>query len=207
MIRRRPLHHSFLIAMFAILMLGLVSAADWPTVADKVLLSLVTIESEGAHCTGFVIDRVRGHVLTAAHCYTNEKTIYADHAPAAVVSLDAKRDLLVLRIVDADRPALKLAAHNPRIGDAVASYGYGMALERPLFRTAIVSDDDTYIPTDNIGGPFVVIDAAFVGGQSGGPVVDQAGDVVMIVQRGTDRVGIGVGAATLQKQVGKYFSK
>jgi hypothetical protein len=100
-----------------------------------------------------------------------------------------------------------LAEHNPKIGEEIASYGYGFALERPMFRTAHVADDKTYIPEDGIGGPLIVIDAQYVGGQSGGPCVNTAGEVVSIVQRGGPGVGIGIGVETIKGKIGRYLPK
>jgi S1-C subfamily serine protease len=55
------------------------------------------------------------------------------------------------------------------------------------------------------GGPFVMIDAAYVGGQSGGPCINIQGEVVSIVQRASNLVGIGVGAEKLRDRIGKFF--
>jgi S1-C subfamily serine protease len=112
----------------------------------------------------------------------------------------------VLSIEDSDRPALKLAKENPKVGDEAASFGYGYGLERPLFRLTHISAE-TYIPYDGIGGPLFMTDATFVPGQSGGCVVNAAGEVVMMVQMGTNSVGMGVGADTLRQKVGKYWEK
>jgi hypothetical protein len=114
---------------------------------------------------------------------------------------------MVLEVADLARPALRLAKNNPKIGDEVASLGYGWGLERPMFRTTHISDDETYIHEDGIGGPFMVTDDVFVGGQSGGPAINHAGEVVMIVQRGGGGVGMGVGAEMLRAKVGRYFEK
>jgi S1-C subfamily serine protease len=183
-------------------------AQSWVAIAAKVRESIVNVESETTKCTGFVIDAARGHVLSASHCVGEE--LYADHKPATIVALFPRpnHDLVVLKVSDIeDRPALKLADGNPEIGEDVASYGWGYALDRPLFRQASISDDDMHIPEDGVGGPFMVIDASFIGGQSGGPVVNSHGDVVMIVQRGTPAAGFGVGAKILKQRVGKYFTK
>ncbi len=53
----------------------------------------------------------------------------------------------------------------------------------------------------------MVTDAAFVSGQSGGPCVNAAGEVVMMVQRGSSTVGLGVGAETIKNKAGRYFQK
>ena len=107
--------------------------------------------------------------------------LWADYVPAKVIMLDSQRDLMVIEAKDLDpaRPALKLAAKNPVIGQEVMSIGFGYALERPFFRQAHIQDDKMALPGVS-GGPFVSTDSSFVGGQSGGPVVDTAGDVVLI---------------------------
>lgn len=188
-------------------------ASDWPPMADKLGKSVVYIENASGSCTGFVINADvkkekepdQDYILTAAHCEGED--LYADQTAAKVIWKDTKKDLMVLAVEDLGRPALKLAKDNPKIGDEVASLGYGWGLERPMFRTAHVSDDDTYIPEDGIGGPFIVIDAQFVSGQSGGPVINSAGEVALIVQRGGQGVGIGVGAETIRSKTGKYWEK
>ncbi len=49
-------------------------------------------------------------------------------------------------------------------------------------------------------------DTNFVPGQSGGPVVDANGDVVMVVQMGSQLgLGLGMGAETIRSKMGKYF--
>jgi S1-C subfamily serine protease len=189
------------------------AAADWATVADKLAKSIVYIETKAGSCTGFVVnadatnkDKERvSWILSAAHCDGEE--VYADQTSAHVLFKDTKRDLLVLETADLNRPALAIATDNPKLGEEIASYGYGWSLERPMFRVAHVSDDRTYIAEDGIGGPLIVIDAQYVPGQSGGPVVNAAGQVVSIVQRGGQGVGIGIGAETIRGKVGRYLQK
>lgn len=189
------------------------ASADWTSIADTLSKSVVYLENKHGSCTGFVVNSdAKGkdkedvdYILTAAHC--DGKDLYADQTATRTLWKDTKKDLMVLEVANLDRPALRIARDNPKIGDEVASYGFGWGLERPMFRTAHVSDDNTYIPEDGIGGPFIVIDAAFVSGQSGGPVVNHAGEVVLMVQRGGGGVGIGVGAETMRGKAGRYFEK
>lgn len=191
----------------------LVLMFDWNAVALRLAKSVVYIETKHGSCTGFVIhDAAKNkdkedvdYVLTAAHCEGDD--LYADQTVAKVIWKDTKKDLLVLEVADLGRPSLPIAQANPKVGDSIASFGFGFGLERPMFRTAIVSDDKTYIPEDGIGGPLIVIDADYVSGMSGGPVVNVAGEVVSIVQRGSSGVGLGVGAETLRDKVGRYLQK
>lgn len=191
---------------------ALVGGTDWHAAGEQLAKSTVFIESHGGSCTGFVINTTAKHdkedvdyVLTAAHC--DGEGLLVDQTPAITVAKDNKKDLLVVAIARSGKPALRLAKDNPKQGDEVASLGYGYGLERPMLRVTHIADDNTYIPEDGIGGPLMITDAAFVGGQSGGPVVNAAGEVVMIVQRGTGTVGIGVGAETIRSKVGRYFEK
>jgi S1-C subfamily serine protease len=190
-----------------------VDAIDWATLVKDLARSVVAIErnDNGVSCTGFVINsRVKkddedlDYVLTAAHCEADK--LWADQSEARVIAKNKEKDLIVLAIEDSGRPALKLAADNPRIGEEVASFGYGYGLEKPMLRMTHIAAE-TYIPYEGIGGPLFMTDATFVGGQSGGPVINAAGEVVMVVQRGTDSVGIGVGADTIRSKVGKYWEK
>lgn len=200
---------SILSLMFALFASVSVFANDWSAAAAKVTKSAVYIESADGSCTGFVINSAArkgdvDFVLTAAHC--DSEKLFVDHVPARVIYKDTQKDLLVLETDDLSRPALKLAAANPKIGDQVASYGYGFGLERAMFRTATISDDQSVIP-EIPGGPFIQTDAQFVPGQSGGPVVNVAGDVLLIVQRGGGGVGIGVGVETIRAAIGRFFEK
>jgi S1-C subfamily serine protease len=186
---------------------------EWSTLVKDLTKSVVTIERDtsGTSCTGFIINsKVKKdqdtltYVLTAAHCEASK--LFADQAEAKVVAKNTEKDLLVLAVEHLDKPAMKLAQDNPKVGDEVASFGYGMGLEKPLFRIAHVSAE-TYIPYEGIGGPLFFVDGGFVSGQSGGCVINLAGEVVMMVQRSSATTGIGVGAETMRQKIGRYWEK
>lgn len=192
----------FFITIALVLSMSLPSfAQDWSEVAKKLLDSIVFLEGESGSCTGFVSDNDRDLVMTAAHC--DMKEMYADLAPAKVFAKDTKNDLMVLKVEGIDRPSLKLAKADPKIGELVASYGYGWGLEKPLFRVHHIAQTDVQIPS--LAGLFVVTDTTFVAGMSGGPVVNSKGEVVMIVQRGDASTGLGVPATFIDAKMGKYF--
>src|SRR5687767_15168092 len=139
-------------------------AADWAALVKALSKSVVAIERDdkGVSCTGFVINsKIRKdeddvtYVLTAAHCEAPK--LWADQAEAKVVAKNTEKDLMVLAVEPLERPALKLAKNNPKVGETVASFGYGMALEKPLFRIAHVSAE-THIPYEGIGGPIFFVD-------------------------------------------------
>jgi S1-C subfamily serine protease len=189
-------------------LLALMLWTDWTATAKKTNASIVYVESETSKCTGFVIHDAWKNdtdlILTAQHC--DGKQLFADYVSARVIFKHQKNDLMIVEVADTGRPALVIAAKNPAIGEEVGSYGYGYALERPMFRLAHVSDDEAVLP-DIEGGPFVMIDAGYVSGQSGGAVVNAAGEVVSIVQRASGLVGIGVGAQTIRAKVSRFLPK
>ena len=190
------------------LTLSLLFAQDWATPSAKTRDSLVFIQNTDGSCTGFVIDanakNGMDRILTAAHCAGPD--LFADSEPAKIVWKNDKADLMVLEIPDTGRPSMVLAKANPKVGDAIGSWGYGYSLERPMFRTAHVSDDAATLPAIE-GGPFIMIDAGYVSGQSGGPCINEQGEVVSIVQRASGLVGIGVGAEAIRDKVGRYLEK
>jgi S1-C subfamily serine protease len=188
-------------------------AHEWSALVKELAKSVVPIEGngQGIICTGFVInakvrkdDHDKDYVATASHC--EAKDMYADQTAAKVIARNTDKDLLVLEVDDLDRPALKLAKDNPTVGQEVVSFGYGYGLEKPMLRKAMISAE-SYIPYEGIGGPLFFCDATFVPGQSGGPVVNTEGEVVMMVQRGTTSVGIGVGAEILKSRMGRHWEK
>jgi serine protease Do len=192
-----------LITTVCFLVVSVPAFAQWTKIAPSLSESIVFIESEGGSCSGFVIDNERDLVQTAAHC-EGEK-MYVDQSPATIHAKDAKSDLMVIYVKGIDRPALKLATKNPEVGQEVATYGFGYGLEQPLFRVHHVSANDAQIP--ELSYRYVTVDTGFLPGQSGGPVVDVNGNVVAIVQRGNEVIGLGLPAEEIKKRMGKHYAQ
>jgi S1-C subfamily serine protease len=191
-------------------MLG-VSQHTWSPLAAAIGKSVVFIQGgDGGSCTGFVIVAdVKGgkdHILTAAHCHKSGHELYADSVSARIIFKDLKKDLMILEVDDLDRPAVTIAQKNPQTGEEVGSFGHGYGFEEPMFRHAYVSNAAITLP-DIEGGPLVMIDAAYVPGQSGGPIINSSGEVVSIVQRASNLVGVGIGAEAIRARVGRFLPK
>lgn len=184
---------------------GFGQSAYAPAIA-KVRNSLVFVQSDKGSCTGFVVDVAKKHVQTDAHC--DGPDIYANRVKALVKSKDTHKDLMILYVpeLDPSLTALKPALKDPEIGDEVIAAGHAYALEKPFFRRSMVSDVKVIIP-DVAGGPFIAVDSGFIGGQSGGPVVNLNGEVVSIVQKANAQLGIGVGIEVIKDRVGRFWSK
>lgn len=179
-------------------------AQDWSSTITKLEKSIVYVESADGGCTGAVIDQQKHYILTAAHCYSEK--LFVDLTPASIVAVDTHQDMMVLvaPLMDPTRPALKLATEDPKRGVEVMSAGYGYALESAQFRIAHVADNNFRVPS--LAQTFYSLDATFIEGQSGGPVVNADLEIVMIVQRGSESVGVGIPATTIRARIGRFFA-
>lgn len=198
----------FLVTTLSLLLFSVAThASSWNPIAEKVEKSLafLVVGQEG-FCTAFSINEKEDYVLTANHCFGQDKEgkdLLVDNTPAVLVARDVKKDLMVLKVKGLDKPAVHLAKNDPKVGDEMASYGFGYALSKPIFRVTHASASDTDEAPKQI-----ITDTDFIPGQSGGPVVNEAGDLVMIVQAGDGHgLGIGVGAETIKKSMGRYFEE
>jgi S1-C subfamily serine protease len=200
---------SVLVLMFTMCDQPALAQHKWEPLAATISKSVVFVQGGGA-CTGFVVNaNAKGgkdYVLTAAHCHEAGKEIFADSSTARVIFKDLKKDLLILEVDDLDRPAVTFAPANPQQGEEVGSFGHGYGYEQAQFRHAYVSHAAITIPEIE-GGPVVMIDAGYVNGQSGGPCINSKGEVVSIVQRASNLVGVGIGAEAIAGKVARFLEK
>jgi putative serine protease PepD len=101
-----------------------------------------------------------------------------------VVASDAEADLALLRVSDTDRlvPAPLGSSADVQVGDQVVAVGNALALEGGMTVTqGIVSAVDRSIETEagTLAG-LIQTDAAISSGNSGGPLVNAAGEVIGI---------------------------
>jgi putative serine protease PepD len=143
-------------------------------------------EGEGAG-TGIVLDD-QGHILTNAHVVAGAESVTVTLAgettarTATVVGSDADADVAVLKVDDTDGlvPADLGDSSALQVGDDVIAIGNALALEGGMTVTeGIVSALDRQITTEegSLGG-LIQTDAAISSGNSGGPLVNAAGQVV-----------------------------
>lgn len=146
----------------------------------------VRIEAEGCDSesvgTGVLIDE--RHVVTVAHVVAGSDQIYvqaeSESARATAIGFDEERDLALLRT---DSPIgsvyLPLGDFAYQTGDPVSIIGYPLGLEASLVTGVISNDDVTFedLPLSR----FVQVDAPLNPGNSGGPVFNDAGQVIGLV--------------------------
>jgi serine protease Do len=143
--------------------------------------------------TGFFL---KNHHLIVTNLHVVESNreviIEGQHFPkqlAEVIYTDKKYDLAFLTPpAEAEKlPALELADERPRIGDQVSALGHPFGLKFSYKNGVISNENETRYDV-----PHLHIDLALNPGNSGGPLVNVAGQVVGVntfIQRDSDSVG------------------
>ncbi|MET0147304.1 MAG: trypsin-like peptidase domain-containing protein, partial [Ilumatobacteraceae bacterium] len=174
---------------------GLIDVAAVVKAVEPSVVSIVTsivvqqgpyqATGEGAG-TGIVLDS-DGHILTNAHVIDGARTVTVtvngEARSATVLGADPNRDIAVLQLDDAMGvvPAT-FASGDVAVGDQVVAIGNALALDGgPTVTQGIISALDRTIETQEgtLTG-LLQTDAAISSGNSGGPLVNAAGEVVGI---------------------------
>ena len=132
--------------------------------------------------TGFFINRV--HIVTNYHVIKNFDTlkIYAYNHPFAItdikiVGYDAETDIAVIEIIEEiDHNFLKWADDEPLIGDTVYALGHGVSQIWSLTQ-GILSYDYRPNPSSSFVH-YIQTDAVINAGNSGGPLMNENGEVI-----------------------------
>jgi S1-C subfamily serine protease len=175
--------------------------------ASTARLANVSQGQEVGSCTAFSINEDRRYWMTAFHCLGEE--MFIDGQIAWSIYKNETHDLVVLQSPGIARPALPLATENPRVGDAIASLGYGYGFAIPQFRRGVVSllelpGENIHILTEKT--TVNVYDIQWMGGMSGGAVVNAAGEVISVVQvEEGGRSGLGRPLETIRKHTAQFF--
>jgi S1-C subfamily serine protease len=142
------------------------------------------VEGEAAG-TGIVIDS-EGHILTNAHVVADatevKVAVNGEERSATVVGADRSHDVAVLELDDPSgvHPAKLGSSADVAVGDQVVAIGNALALEGgPTVTEGIISALNRSIDTESsrLTG-LIQTDAAISSGNSGGPLVNAAGEVI-----------------------------
>ena len=173
-----------------------------------VLLSVNRLENppvnaRNALCSGTVINE-QGHILTNFHCVYKQKTInmyYWDEDDwheykVKIIGQDPLADLVLLEVIGLKRKVsyLKFAKKEDiYLGTEVFAFGHPMGMAWSLSK-GIISSTERYARHPYIKS--IQIDAAINKGNSGGPVLNEKGEVVgivsLLVSRTNQNAGVGL---------------
>ena len=191
---------------------SLLSAQDWPVRQVLPSLGRMEVVSAGGEevetfCTSVAISKTIA--LTAAHCIS--ETPGDQHfidGNRASVPLDANPigDILPLRV---DRPLLKpiTLGPEPRVGDQLFTFGYGMNAPQPFMFTGALLSLRMTTPSGEETLMFMSI--SNVPGMSGGPVTNSQGGLVALIVGAFNPSGHlqNIGTATLYADLKAAWAK
>jgi hypothetical protein len=164
-------------------------SAELADLIDKIEPSVVRIDVEGVAKgigSGFVISR-NGIVVTNHHVIAGAReaaVTFSSGETAKVIGtiiLDSKRDIALLKIDKLNLPTLQIAEALPRKGEQVAAFGAPQGLSFSASEgivSAVRTGKDLSEYADELDGTWVQTTAPISAGNSGGPLVNSAGQVV-----------------------------
>jgi serine protease Do len=170
------------VRLFVLAMLLLVCcAAAWAQfteAAGKVRDAVITVAVEKRTGAGFIVNS-DGSAVTNKHVVGDAKSVTVklrngEQLTANVIKASSERDLCLLKLDRQHLPAVQFASSKKlKQGQDVAAIGAPLGLEGTLTKGVVSATD-----RDVNGQKFLQIDAALNGGNSGGPVINQDGQVV-----------------------------
>jgi putative serine protease PepD len=196
---------------------GALPRIDVAAVSEAVGPSVVTVsadigegEEAGESVGSGIITTSDGEIVTNAHVVAAASDIRVRLAgeteprEARLVGIDVGNDLAILRIAGTGYQAARFADPDSiRVGDEVVAIGFALDLDGlPTVTLGIVSALDRTVMTANgaLNG-LIQTDAAISSGNSGGPLVNAAGEVV-----GIDTAVLSGGPAAAATNIGLAIS-
>lgn len=163
-------------------------ALSYTQIYDRASPSVVSIESQSSHGysagTGVVLTQ-DGYLITNAHVVAGARRVDVllhsnQTLSASLVGFDAAEDLAVLKVeAEGLVPAQFGDSNALRIGEPVAALGDSLGY-RATFTDGIVSALDREVEVDDVNMALIQTSAAINYGNSGGPLLNQYGQVIGI---------------------------
>lgn len=156
---------------------------------DELIAPVVLIQSAGSTCAGSLVD-AQGHIITAEHCVEARRPIFVttvrgERHRASLHRTDASNDLAILIVEElAGAPALTLG-HSSVVGESVTVVGhpFGSLANRVPALDGLLRWTVTSGTVSAVGPHLIQLDAAFNPGTSGGPVLNEMGELIGVASR------------------------
>ena len=138
-----------------------------------------------AHCTAFAVRFDPALYVTARHCFGDDVALGTiDSAKVTVVAVS--QELVAVTTTTGRQHPILILGDRPQLGQYVTGMGYGGPYKVPfMYRGVYVGD----YPVMGEERKLAVFQQNFVGGMSGGPVVNDEGRVVSVMQCGASYGG------------------
>ncbi|HXG71344.1 MAG TPA: serine protease [Gemmatimonadaceae bacterium] len=167
------------------LVVVLLASGDWSAIVKPAAKHVARLEilqdGEDAPgiCTGVVINRAAGFVLTAAHCVEGHPNISltVNGRHAIVAKTNRLLDLAVVRTTLRDETQITFAPASPEVGAEAAVLGFAFGVEQMAAQFGRVSQ------TFNGETKLLWLNLDLIFGDSGGPAIDAAGRLIGINSR------------------------
>jgi serine protease Do len=156
----------------------------------------VTIVLPGGHGSGFFISS-SGYLLTNAHVVGDAKFVRVRlstgrEIAGEVVTVNRVRDAALVKVAEERMPALPIARYEPQIGKEVFAIG----TPARMVHATTVTKGIVSAYRDSPAGKLIQGDVDVHGGNSGGPLVDESGNVVgmtvLLFNRTGEKTSIGI---------------
>ena len=157
------------------------TSSDFSGIIKQTVNSVVTIKTNTAQGTGFIISK-EGYVVTNAHVlsggiFANAITAQKESIPMKLIGYNQKLDIALLKITPRDSSLEFILSKDVEIGEKVIAIGNPLGLSFSVSE-GIVSAKDR--PGINQMPGYIQTDAALNPGNSGGPLINDDGKVVGI---------------------------
>ena len=128
--------------------------------------------------------------ITASHCTTNpdqEYMLTVDLLPrtglvhGTVVKIDVEADIAAIFVLgQGGEPILQLSAHPSMVGESVRGLGYGGRSNTAYYTYGHISSLLMVFPTARTGENLILY-GGFIPGMSGGPILNNWGEVISVI--------------------------
>lgn len=175
------------------------------------------VQSEGEG-TGIVLDE-EGHILTNYHVISGAESVsvYAEDGlerSARVIFGDPATDIAILEVEDTEGliPLVLGDSALMEVGDPVIAMGNALGLDEtsPTVSVGIVSALGRTIETDQaVLEDLIQTDAAINAGNSGGPLLNAAGEVIGIntaIASGAENIGFSISIDSVKEEISQALS-
>ncbi len=167
---------------------------------EQGLRSVVALRSGPSLCAGVVVNSA-GQVVTAYHCVTGSKvkvqTRDGQSFSATIIASDSRQDIALLDVPGLfGHPWSEMDSEVPKIGETAWALGhpFGSAAEQSASFSGLLMWSASKGVVSGVGERWIQVDTPVNPGNSGGPIVNEQGQIIGISSRKLDGDGVAFAA-------------